>query len=171
MPDCPKLWASYQSLYHHQFLSSYSEDRIVTEAKRLAGDAYAFLSAGYSMSGDIHASLHAGDSIFSNSFSIQAQHYQTFKNNMIEAYRLALGLRVSLAKCNDLTYDFHFPVMNDKFDASCMEVKNWAGDEGTINGVDRSIAVCLLPSIWSRARRDSEYGRPSTLVTKAIVLM
>lgn len=137
----------------------------------MSNDIYVLLSAACSTTKCIYTSPNTGDSTFSNSFPIQAQYYQTFKNNTTEAYRLALGLRIALAKCSDLAYEFHFPKMNDNFDASCMEVKNLGSDECTVGDEDRSIAVCLLPSIWSRARRDSEYGKSSTLVTKAIVLL
>lgn len=137
----------------------------------MASEVYVILSAACLTNNDIRVHPSTDRLTFSTAFPVQAQHYQNFKNSMIEAYRLALDLRVSLARCSDLTYEFHFPTMRDTFDALCMEVRKPGADNDAIGGEGQAIAICLLPSIWSRASGESDHGKPSMLVTKAIVLL
>lgn len=163
---------SYQNLYRHQLLSSYTNGRIASEAGKLARDAYVLLSTAYLSSDSIHDSqTHRATS--TTAFEVQTQHYQAFKASMTEAYRLALELRISFAKCSDLVYEFQFPKTRDKFDASCMEVRKSATDDGdnVVGDHDQLVAIGLLPSIWSRKRNENDPKKVNSLVTKAIVLL
>lgn len=164
---------SYQNLCRLHFLTSYTHSSVTSEAEKFATDAYALLSTAYSPSvrmQDTH--IHGTSS--ATAFEAQTQHYQAFKVNMTKAYRTALDLSISFAKCCDLVYDFEFPKIRDEFDPSCMEARAVVGDldlNGNGSVEDRSIAIGLLPSIWSRKRNDNDTEKARTLVTKAVVLL
>lgn len=93
---------------------------------------------------------------------------------MTQAFRIALDLSISFAKCCDLVYDFDFPKIRDKFDPSSMEARESAGsvDEADGQTTDHQlIAVGLIPAIWSRKRNGIDFEKARTLVTKAVVLL